>query len=179
MPRRPSTTRVASRYLSAIVVSPRRQREYAMYRGFLNRFKRDLAAVEATRDLVEKAEEPLWAGGFVNSALPYFDKEIRILDRLGGELGDRVDLPYHERNKDYYQDLYWTGEAFKRELGNLQDEMRGWQSRWAVPFAEAVASPDFDDEAVYSDDLTDAEVRQLKALPALVQKLPDAIDLML
>lgn len=172
----PSATRVASRYIEAIVVPPRRDREYAMYHAFLKGLKRDWAEMKDALPLLDKGGDALWAAGLTNPyprGATYADKLVERFDR---ELGDRRDIAldlgpsreYFQERQLVRQNLGWLLQDAERQLG-FRD--------WATKLREAVTSSDFDDEAEYSD-LAPAEINRLKTLPDLAEKIADSVELL-
>ena len=176
-----SARRVASRYLEALVVPPRRDREFAMYHAFLKSMRQDLARLEAAKPLVERASDVLpFEGGAPDRMLQgYLDQASKSLSAMEKDLGGRKDIPVVLMTPEDATDRQGTRQYIQWGLEQALKEL-GRYERWADGMARALEDQDFDDEAAYIEEpLSPGEMKQLKALPAALQGATASFGLLL
>ena len=171
-----SANRVASRYREALVVPPRRDREYAMYHAFIKILRRDLAKLGKARPVLDRANDYLWGAGLTSASVPTWDSK-RLLSDLEGELGGRRDLPEGRRPPEYMQDLQYIRQGVEGALTRALRRAHSFKE-WGEELETALSSDEFRENLEFSD-LSRSDVRELWELRGVVDKVINSIELML
>jgi len=148
-----------------------------MYFSFLKAFNADAAELNAARDLVEKAGELLWEGGLLNARIPSWGGD-EIAREFEQALKGKRDISVVRWPDDYAQTLYYTRQDLMRAITRKEPELRRLRE-WAEKISEAVSSPDFESGVAYHDEVSPAEVQQLRLLPALAKRILVSLDVLL
>ena len=171
MRRRPSAARVA------LLVPPRRDREYAMYRSFLVSFKSDLSALAAAEGLVDRSGDLLWEAGLLNMRVPALG--VDVVRQVERELSGKKDIPVAFWPTEYAETLYWTRRlialVLERWLGEVGVRLRAW----ADELRRGVTSPDFDSALRYYEGVPARDVQVLRSLPDLAERIVSSVEILL
>jgi len=168
----PSTSRVAARYLIALVVPFRRDRAYAEMVAFTKRAKDLAAKVEAVGPLLAKGDAQLSDVGVSDAKVPFWDSET-LFYRMEGTLRGRKDKAEgDDLPNDYWAQLRYDIQSFGYTLTEMRKQLEKL-SRWAGELAEVLWTGDIEQNRVYygDDGLTDAEVRALQGAVEAAQAL--------
>lgn len=175
-----SSARVATRYLTALVVPFRRDREYAELNAFLSRLRSLVGVLEGAQTLIDKAEGPLWNVGMDPVRMPNWGGAQDILRGLTRELAGRKDDP--EPPEGYLQEQYYVRENIKYLLERDKDILVRL-AQWGVRLHTVLGSQDFRDEVDFNqgsdEGLTDADLRRLSEVATAAVQAPAEIFNML
>jgi hypothetical protein len=172
-------TRVAHRYLQALIVPPRRDREIAMYHSTIRQMKDMVQKVQKLEPALDKADKEgfLWDLGITDAGMPNIDFN-RIFRRFENAVGKRRDKPLDDWDDDYLEDLKDVRYNIRYAVEDMQRDLRHWIST-AQDLRTALSSPRYRESVSYYPNLTKADLDALRALPDMMMALPEAGETLL